>query len=342
MDDARRERLRAWLAHAAGDPALGVATAERLAGGAIQQNWGLTVRFGDGREDRWVLRTDNAATLAASHGRIEEYALLRAAHDAGVTVATPLFACPDAEVLGAPFLVMRRVDGIAAAHRVVKWEAVGGGREQAARAMGRELARIHAIRPPRQDLPFLGTPPDDPCLAFCEAQERALDAARDPHPILEWGLRHLRRTAPAPLAAVLCHNDFRTGNILWTDTHLAAVLDWEFAAWGDPHADLGWLCARCWRFGNLAMEAGGVGPRAALYAGYREAGGELPDPERVAWWELAAHLRWATIALAQGERHLSGREPSLELALTPHIVPELEWHLLAEVARREALAERAA
>jgi hypothetical protein len=34
------------------------------------------------------------------------------------------------------------------------------------------------------------------------------------------------------------------------------------------------------------------------------------------------------IAIDQAERHLSGKETSLELALTGHIVPELEWEIL--------------
>jgi hypothetical protein len=41
-----------------------------------------------------------------------------------------------------------------------------------------------------------------------------------------------------------------------------------------------------------------------------------------------AHLRWAVIALEQGHRHLSGREHSLELALTGRITPELERAIL--------------
>jgi hypothetical protein len=48
----------------------------------------------------------------------------------------------------------------------------------------------------------------------------------------------------------------------------------------------------------------------------------------VHWWELAATVRWAVIAAAQAERHLSGREDNLELALTGHIVPELEMDVL--------------
>jgi aminoglycoside phosphotransferase (APT) family kinase protein len=244
-----------------------------------------------------------------------------------VTVPEPLYLCEDTGVLGAPFFIMRRVQGIAAGHRVVKNETLCGGRDAAVRALGRELARIHRIRPPRMDLAFLGAPPDNSCLAFVTEQRAALDRQALPRPVLEWGLRHLERTAPAPLPPVLNHNDFRTGNLMLADHGVAAVLDWEFAAWGDPHADLGWFCAKCWRFGS-AEEAGGIGSREAFYAGYAAEAGNAVDTARVTWWELAAHIRWAVIAIDQAERHLSGKEPSLELALTGHIVPELEWEIL--------------
>ncbi|MBR0680975.1 phosphotransferase family protein [Roseomonas eburnea] len=327
MDDARRARLTEWLRAASGDAALAIGGMTLLSGGAIQQNWALDVSG----ERSWVLRTDNAATLAVSHGRAQEYALLRAAHAAGVTVPEPLFLCEDPSIVGAPFFVMRRVAGTAAAHRVVKGETFGGGREACVRALGRELARIHTIRPPREDLRFLGEPPADPCLAFVADQRSALDRQRHARPVLEWGLRHLERTAPPPVPAVLVHNDFRTGNIMLDERGVTAVLDWEFALWSDPHADLGWLCAKCWRFGNDAQEAGGIGPRAALYEGH---GGV--DDARVRWWELAAHIRWASIAVDQAERHISGVERNLELALTGHIVPGLEWEILRMVEARNA------
>lgn len=336
MDEACRTRLQSWLRAARGDPALAIAMPHRLSGGAIQQNWALEVTRGDGGSEAWVLRTDSAAKLAVSHDRAGEFALLRTAHAAGVTVPEPLFLCADTAVVGRPFFVMRHADGIAPGHRVVKLDALGGGRRAAAAALGRELARIHAIRPPRADLAFLGDPPIDPAAAFLARQSHALDRQRDAYPILEWGLRHLARTAPAPAPPVLCHNDFRTGNIMFDEAGVTAVLDWEFAGWGDPHADLGWLCAKCWRFGNLAQEAGGIGPRDALYAGYVASGGAAPDPARVAWWEVAAHLRWATIALDQAERHLSGADPSLELALTGHLVAPLEWDILAAVETHDA------
>jgi aminoglycoside phosphotransferase (APT) family kinase protein len=325
MDEAR---LRDWLAQALRDSTLRITALTRLSGGAIQQNWALDVATAQG-ERRWVLRTDAPAVLAVSHSRAAEFVLLRAASEAGVTVPAPLLLCEDPAVIGRPFFVMARVTGIAAAHRVVKDEALGGGRVAAVTALGRELARIHSIRPPRADLAFLGAPPPDAAIAAIAAMRARLDAAGTPRPALEWGLRALERRAPPPLPAVLCHNDFRTGNVMLDATGVAAVLDWEFAGWGDPHADLGWFCARCWRFGNIAMEAGGIGPRAAFHAGYEAEAGMHIDSARLPWWELLATIRWAVIAADQAARHISGRERSLELALTGHIVPELEWDVLA-------------
>lgn len=321
-------RLRDWLAAASRDPALRIVAAKKLSGGAIQQNWALDVETRDAVQ-RWVLRTDSAAVLAVSLPRAAEYALLRAAWDAGVTVPQPLFLCEDRAVIGAPFFVMRRVDGTALGPRVVKDATLGGGREALATALGRELGKIHRIRPPRADLGFLGEPPGDAGHAAIGTLRARLDAAGTPRPVLEWGLRAAERSAPPPVAPVLVHNDFRTGNLMLDASGVTGVLDWEFAAWGDGHADLGWLCAKCWRFGNLAQEAGGLGPRDALYTGYAAESGTPVDDARVRWWELMAHLRWAVIAADQAQRHISGEERSLELALTGHIVPELEWEILA-------------
>ncbi|MBU8539684.1 phosphotransferase family protein [Falsiroseomonas tokyonensis] len=321
MDEAA---LRGWLAQAAGDDALRITALTRLSGGAIQQNWALDVEVA-GTKRRWVLRTDAPAVLAVSHTRPQEFALLRAAREASVTVPQPLFLCEDLSVIGRPFFVMARVEGVAAPHRAVKDPTLGGGRQACVAALGRELARIHSIRPPRADLAFLGEPPPDAARAAIAGLRARLDAAGTPRPVLEWGLRALERKAPAPVPPVLCHNDFRTGNVMLDAQGVAAVLDWEFAGWGDPHADLGWFCAKCWRFGQVAQEAGGIGPREAFLAGY----GQPVDAARLPWWELLATIRWAVIAADQAARHLSGQERSLELALTGHMVPELEWDVLA-------------
>ena len=59
-------------------------------------------------------------------------------------------------------------------------------------------------------------------------------------------------------------SDRLLGNIMIDDGALSGILDFEFAGWSDPDEDLGWFCARCWRFGAYDKEAGGLGSREAL------------------------------------------------------------------------------
>ncbi|MBY0335524.1 MAG: phosphotransferase family protein [Acetobacteraceae bacterium] len=330
MDEAR---LAAWLG-----PGTRIRSLALLSGGAIQQNWALAVTH-RGRDEDWVLRTDNPGTLAVSLTRPQEYALLRAAWEAGCAVAEPLRLCEDPAVVGAPFFLMRRLPGTAAGHVLAKQARSAGGDPALVRALGAALARIHRIRPPRDGLGFLRAPPADPARAFVAWMRQRLDAVGIPRPVLEWGLEAMARLAPPPGPVVLCHNDFRTGNLMVADGQLSGVLDWEFCQWGDPHEDLGWFCAPCWRFGNRALEAGGLGPRGAFLAGYAAEAGWAPDPGRVAYWELGATIRWAVIAADQAQRVLSGAESSLELALTAHIIPELELDILEHC---EALERQAA
>ncbi len=334
--ESSRAALEAFLAEAAGAGAASIAAARPLTGGAIQENWLLGVEFSGGAEGglrELVLRTDSHSGVQASLSRPQEFVLLRAAHDAGVTVPEPLWLCEDDSVLGKPFYIMRRIAGTAAGREIVKDDGPGGDRAALAERLGEELARIHAIAPPRADLAFLGDPPAEPAAAAVALYRHYLDELGSSHPALEWGLRWCERHAPPSERVVLVHQDFRTGNYMVDAAGLTGILDWEFCAWGDPMSDLGWFCAKCWRFGRTEREAGGIAEREPFYRGYARVAGRPVEPEVVAYWEVMAHLRWAVIALQQGERFLTGGEASLELALTGRIMPaELELEILANTA----------
>ena len=323
----RTPALEAFLSERAGAGTVRILEATPLSGGAIQENWRLEVE-GNGRETL-VLRTDSPAAVGASLSRAQEFALLKAAWQAGVTVPEPLWLCEDDDVLGRPFSVMRHAPGIALGRRIVKDTTLGGDRDALAERLGEELAKIHAITPPRADLDFLERPEPDPARFTIRRCRAYLDALGAPQPGLEWGLRWCEVHAPPPGDVVLVHQDFRTGNYLIDKHGLSAILDWEFCAWGDPMSDLAWFCAKCWRFGRPDLEAGGIAPRAPFYQGYERASGRTVDPERVAYWEVMAHLRWAVIALQQGDRTLSGGEEALDPALTGRLYPpELELDVL--------------
>lgn len=327
LDDDRREAFRAWLARQLGAGEVTLPDIRPLGGGSIQENWRIDCMVA-GAPRHFVLRKDAATTIASSRSRSEEFAILQAAHRGGVRVPEPVGFCEDDTVVGAPFALMGLVDGVGLGPRVAKDLSLGGNRERLAERLGRELARIHRIRPPRADLAFLGDPEPDPARAEITVLRGKLDALGTARPALEWGLRWADRQAPACSGPTLTHRDFRTGNYMVDAEGLTAILDWEFAGWGDPMSDLGWFCAECWRFGRPALEAGGIAPRAAFYRGYEAEGGGPIDDAAVRYWEIIAHLRWAVIALEQGHRHLSGAEFSLELALTGRMVPELERAVL--------------
>ena len=327
MNHEQTTRLGAWIADtlAAGDLALdGV---EPMSGGSIQENWRVRCRVG-GEARAFVLRKDAPATITSSRPRWQEYALMAAAHRAGVRVPEPIGFCDDPAVIGAPFALMACVAGVGLGPRIVKDRTLGGDRARLAEALGRELAKVHAIRPPRADLAFLGRAEPEPARAEVARLRATLDALGAVRPSLEWGLRWAELHAPPCPAPTLVHRDFRTGNYMVDGQGLTGVLDWEFAGWGDPMSDLGWFCAECWRFGRPELEAGGIGARADFYRGYEAGNGAAIDDAAVRYWEIVAHLRWAVVALEQGGRHLSGLEPSLELALTGRIVPELEAAVL--------------
>jgi aminoglycoside phosphotransferase (APT) family kinase protein len=331
QSEQRRAAVARFLAFASAARRVEITGLSPLRGGALQENWGLDARFSGGAfdgEQRLVLRTSAATGVAASLTRVQEFVVQKAAFAVGVTVPEPLFASEDPAVWGKPFFIMRRVDGIAAPDRITIDPTLDPALPAIAERLGRELARIHTIRPPRPDLAFL-TPCADTGPIQQIARYRAyLDRHPTPRPVLEWGMRWLETHIPSPAAPVLCHHDFRTGNYLLNGTVLTAILDWEFAGWGDPHEDIGWFCCKGWRFARLDREAGGIADRTSFYRGYQGESGGLIDPHRVRFWEVLASVRWAIIALQQSDRHMFGGERGLDLALTGRRATECELEIL--------------
>ncbi len=307
-----------------------------LSGGAVQENYALDIEVEGGSDPGrhpLVLRTDAPSRVETSLSRSEEFAVLKTAHAAGVTVPEPLWLCEDPSVIGRAFFVMRRIQGVAAGHKLVRDPGLETAREALVERLGEELAKIHAIRPGAQGLEFLPDCGYAPALNRVNLYRRYLDALSSPQPALEWCLNWLERNQPENADVVLCHSDYRTGNYLVDGGKLTAILDWEFTAWSDYHEDIGWFCARCWRFGRHDREAGGMGSRESFYRGYERRSGAIIDPGAVAYWEVMAAVRWAVIALQQAERHLSGEQESLELALTGRLVPEMEMDALMQIDR---------
>ena len=298
-----------------------------LNGGAIQENRAITVTIEGGNfagTHEMVLRTEALTTVPESRRLDQQFAILKVANAAGVKVPTPYWYCGEPSVLGKPFYLMKRLEGEALGIRITR----AGQQPGLAAALGRELARIHNIQPPQIELSFLEPVSASPALDSIAKYRVYLDELPEPHPTLEWTLRWLENRAPTSCGIVLCHRDFRTGNYMVHEGALTGVLDWEFAGWGDPYEDIGWFCARCWRFSAPGLEAGGIAGREVFYDSYETSSGRKLEKKLIAYWETMAHVRWAVIALQQSMRYRTGGETSLDLALIGRRLAELEYECL--------------
>ena len=323
-ETSTRQRLAEFIAHAAGGHDVAIVALERMSGGAVQENWALDVEL-DGKLRHWVLRTDATATVRESLTRAQEFAVLKIAHEAKVLAPEPLFLCNDLAVTGRLLFVMERLAGVAAGHRITRDAKLVPDGARLARELAANLARLHRITPAHAGLEFLPTMRARDCIAHYRSY---LDTLSHPYPALEWGLRWCELNAPQREETTFIHRDYRTGNYLVDEGRLAGVLDWEFSAFGNPLEDIGWMCARCWRFARPDLTVGGIAGVEDFVPEYEQMSGRRITPGDLQYWQVMAHLRWAIIALQQLERHLSGTQRSLELALTGHIVGQIELEIL--------------
>ncbi|CAM3683006.1 phosphotransferase family protein [Tsukamurella strandjordii] len=227
-----------------------------------------TVRLG-GEERRLVIRVAPRAEsdpVFPSYDLPAQFAVMRHAADHGVPAPSCLWVEEDPAILGAPFLVMERIDGEVPPdvmpYTFGAWrpEATTADRAALRDASVDVIAAIHAVPVPAAPLPMPGQKPGESALA---AHLRRLgefyDWAADGHrraPILDralvWAAEHL----PAHDDAVLNWGDARIGNLIYAEDTPIAVLDWEMATIGPPELDLGWFVYLHRFFQDLAELAG--------------------------------------------------------------------------------------
>jgi aminoglycoside phosphotransferase (APT) family kinase protein len=326
-----QERLTAFLSESMSRP-VAVNDLRPLAGGASRETWRLRVSSGPEEPTLLVLRLDMAATMnPEALSRAHEFHLLQLASEAGIRCPRPVALCTDLSVLGAPFFLMEYVAGESIGPRVVRRPELAPARAALAAQMAQQLARIHNLEP----LSFLPAPPGDlsPARHIVNSLQQSLAALGIESPGLAAGLRWLERNAPpAPSRLSLLHGDFRIGNIIVDARGLAAVIDWEFAHLGDPLEDVAWPLVRDWRFGQDALRLGGIDHAEPFLEAYESQSRRTVDRSMVRYWEIMGNMKWGVTCLVQAERHLSGADPSIELASLGRRSAEMEYELLRLIA----------
>lgn len=336
-DEELGHALQQFLATRTGQPAR-VAALRQLAGGASCRVYSFDLE-GSSDPRTLVLRLDavgGTAGGAAGTVRREEYELLAAAARAGVTVPQVHWYGDEREGLGGAFFVMDLIGGEAIARHLLRERRYEHTRSVLPRDLARELARLHAVDLGDARLGFLaeraagGADPRRFALAEVGKYRQLLEgfSAEQPYPLLMLVARWLEQHAPVLERPTLVHGDFRVGNVMFDETGLTAVLDWELCHIGDPIEDLGWLCVRAWRFGNDDKPAGGLCSRQQLCRHYADQGGIEVAPEALRFWELFGNWKWAIICRVQAARAGAGRHPDVELAAIGRRVAETEWEIL--------------
>lgn len=182
--------------------------------------------------------------LPTAHDMSREFRVLTALAGTDVPVPQPLASCQDASVIGAPFYLMRYVDG-----RVIRTEEDGRELSQSQAAelselLARMLATIHAVDLTATGLADFGRPAGYLGRQLTRWQRQWELSSTRQMPGYADLVARLTAGLPDPHAAegTLVHGDFRLDNTLVTLTtpaKIAAVVDWEMSTLGDPLADLG-------------------------------------------------------------------------------------------------------
>jgi aminoglycoside phosphotransferase (APT) family kinase protein len=323
------ERLGAVCARHLGDTST-VEGLRRLTGGASRETWSFDAVGVDGTRHALVLRRDPGSTVGSAD-RSTEYRLLEAAGAAGVPVPPVRFLLDAEDAIGEGF-VMTRIDGETIPRRILRDEEYAGARAGMTVQCGAIAAAIHAVD--LRALPRLAV--QGPAEQI-EQYRSLLDTLGEPHPAFELGLRWLEEHVPDAAASAsasprLVHGDFRNGNFIVGPEGIRAVLDWELAHLGDPVEDLGWLCVKSWRFGNVDRRVGGFGDPGELLDAYAAASGTTVSEEHLRYWETFGTLKWGVICEMQCFSHLQGLVRSVELAALGRRIAETEWDLLELIA----------
>jgi aminoglycoside phosphotransferase (APT) family kinase protein len=200
----------------------------------------------DRGEDHWVLRrAPRHASSATAHDVLREFRILDAIKEEPVAIARPVVACDDADVFGAPFYVMERIDGRPILSSVpAAWSGAPEAHGRALEQLVDALVAVHRVDWRACGLADLAPDADGYLTRQVTRWLRQLDSygGRDLPAAGRIGVwLDAHRPAEQPLA--LCHGDYKLDNVLFapeSPPHLLAIVDWEMAAIGDPLVDLAW------------------------------------------------------------------------------------------------------
>jgi aminoglycoside phosphotransferase (APT) family kinase protein len=263
-----------------------------------------------------------------------EFRVMHALVAAGapIPVPRPMALCEDRSVIGAPFFLMERVEGLVVRDEVPAPLSSGNDRGLMAQQLLDTLLALQKVDWRAAGLETFGKPE-----GYLARQLRrmsdlwALARFRDIPEIDEVGAWLAERLPGQPAAAIV-HGDYKLDNVIFgprSPARLIAVVDWEMSTVGDPLADLGWLLY-FWRDPGdppLGLRVASVTdldgfPRRAEMLGRFAARSDLPL-EDIRWYVALAGWKIAVIMEGSYRRFLAGVADHPSFAQLEEAVPAL-------------------
>jgi aminoglycoside phosphotransferase (APT) family kinase protein len=204
----------------------------------------LTYRVTDTEGRRLILRRPPLhSVLQSAHDMGREHRIISALEGSPVPVPPTVGFEDDPEVNGAPFYVMRFVEG-----RVVRTaedaESLSiGTRRAAADDLIDVLVRLHSLDPEEVGLGDLARKEDYLARQLRRWHGQLENGRTRELPVLDEVHGRLVADIPEQGPAAIVHGDYRLDNLMLDPEtgKVQAVLDWELTTLGDPLADLGLL-----------------------------------------------------------------------------------------------------
>lgn len=302
--------LRRWLEQATCVETAGDLSAWLVAGGRSNPTYELS----DGSRYCVLRRPPYGHLLPTAHDVGREYRVMSALRGSAVPVPRMTGLCTDPDVIGAPFYVMDKLDGVTLRIQEDTARLTVDQRGQLADAMVETLVALHEVHPDSVGLADWGRAGGYLARQLDRWRRQWEASMTRPRPEVEQVLIRLTAALPQSHCPGIVHGDFKIDNVMVdrdTPTRIIGVLDWEMSTLGDTLTDLGILCSFWDQEGEFfnpitagATALPGFPTREELVRQYVDARGiEVPD---IDWYMVFADFKIAVILEGIHARHLRG------------------------------------
>ena len=303
---------------------------ERIFGGASRETYKIRIKDQFNNEEKLILRRTQESSLIET-SQSTEYLAYSAYQDTSVPVPLMIDINEDQEILGAPFMLMQQLDGVAASPFTPNvyspheqklgeqfWSILGEiAKKDIADDFINQFDNTESIPCWKKEL--------DKWVGVIREDSISVE------PILEAGIRKLYGNAPKESKKKsLVHGDYRNGNFLFLEDRITGILDWEMAHIGEPLEDLAWALSPIWSWQDKEKPAYLIARQEALSI-WEKASGLTIDENDLKWWELFACVKGMAIWISAGNEFKTGKNIDPINLFSPWIPGDIHLEIILNI-----------